>query len=335
MAWNQTLTNLRDLLADLYFTVQDSRRVVEEAGLKPSYIAFDNRAIVNWQNILRDAQRRGKVGAIVAVAHKDYPEHPWLALARSGEIPAIRGADLQTQVEWQGLGEPDALEKIMAFSSTLLPIRFLEVGLARARSVARVVLADQTSGSGFLTTDDLLITNHHVFSSPEEARSAIVQFNYQQTAAGLDAPVETFRPEPEIAFASSRENDWTAVHVQGRPGERWGAIELASADPKVEDRVSIVQHPGGGHKQIALHHNTIVFAGETRIQYLTDTMPGSSGSPVFDQEWRVVAVHHSGGFVREPGTRKVYYRNEGIHVNALIGGLVSAGLLPENGGGAR
>lgn len=54
----QTLTNLRDVLADLYVTVQDSRRVVEDAGLRPAFIEFNNKAINNWQNILREANRR-------------------------------------------------------------------------------------------------------------------------------------------------------------------------------------------------------------------------------------------------------------------------------------
>lgn len=135
MAWNQTLTNLRDVLADLYSTVQDSRRVVEEAGLNPAFVAFDNRAINNWQSILREAQRRDRVRSIVAVAHKDYPENQWIALAQQGEIPAVKGTDIETEVTWQGPGEPGVLEKSIGKQSTLLPISFLEIGLVKARSV--------------------------------------------------------------------------------------------------------------------------------------------------------------------------------------------------------
>ena len=328
MGWNQTLINLRDVLADLYFTVQDSRRVVEEAGLNPAFMAFDNRAINNWQNILREAQKRDKVQSIVDIAHKDYPENQWLTLARQGEIPALKGTAIESEVEWQGPGEPCVLEKIIGEQSTMLPISFLEVGLARARPVARVVLADQTSGTGFLTANNLLITNYHVLPSKEGAQSAIIQLNYEQTASGLDAPVEEFQAMPDIAFATSRENDWTAVYVQGDPNRKWGSLELTAQDPNVEDRVNIIQHPGGGPKQIALYNNVVVFVDETRVQYLTDTMPGSSGSPVFGQDWQVTALHHSGGWLREPGTKEKYYRNEGIHINAVIDGLTASGLLP-------
>jgi V8-like Glu-specific endopeptidase len=46
--------------------------------------------------------------------------------------------------------------------------------------------------------------------------------------------------------------------------------------------------------------NAVVLVGEGRVQYLTDTLPGSSGSPVFDADWNVVALHHSGGWLKEP-----------------------------------
>ena len=88
----------------------------------------------------------------------------------------------------------------------------------------------------------------------------------------------------------------------------------------------IIQHPGGGQKQIALSHNVVAFADDRRLQYLTDTLEGSSGSPAFDMDWKVVALHHAGGWLREPGTKQRVYRNEGIHINVVIDGLKTAGL---------
>jgi V8-like Glu-specific endopeptidase len=119
------------------------------------------------------------------------------------------------------------------------------------------------------------------------------------------------------------------VQVQDDPAAEWGAIRLKRTDLHKGARVNIVQHPMGGHKQIALYHNIVLYVGENRIQYLTDTLPGASGSPVFDSDWNVVALHHSGGYLREPGTKKVYYRNEGILINAVIDGMVGAGLWTE------
>jgi V8-like Glu-specific endopeptidase len=328
MSWNRTLTNLRDVLASLYPTLQDSRRVVQDAGLNPAYIAFDAKAINSWSNILGEADNRNKVHAIIDVARKDYPENEWLALAQQGDLLAIKGPDIEEDITWKGLDDTEELEKIIGAQSTLLPISFLEAGLSKARSVARVVRADGASGSGFLTHDNLLITNHHVLPTEAAAREAIVQYNYQKTVTGLDAPAEVFKLVPQDVFVTSpiEQDDWTAVRVQDNPSRKWGAIKLTRVHPKLYERVNIIQHPGGGPKQIALYHNLVVFVGNNRLQYLTDTLPGSSGAPVFDSDWRVVAVHHSGGWLSEPGSKRTYLRNEGVHINAIIEGLAAEDL---------
>lgn len=185
-------------------------------------------------------------------------------------------------------------------------------------------------GTGFLTRNNLLITNNHVISGPADARQSRIWFNYQKTATGADAQVAEFALDPDAAFATSpmqEGDDWTAVRVKGNPNTQWGMLELADTKLKRNDFVNIIQHPSGLPKQITLYHNVVTFAGDNCVQYLTDTMPGSSGSPVFDSEWRVVALHHSGGWLPEPGTNKIFFRNEGIHISALIKGLKKHGLL--------
>ena len=186
-------------------------------------------------------------------------------------------------------------------------------------------------GTGFLTRDNLLITNHHVIASAEEAKRAKIQLNYQETPEGLATQVGEFALTPEDGFATSPldgGDDWTAVRVKGDPNKEWGALPLVEADVKANDYVNIIQHPGGLPKQIALYHNLVIFVGGDRVQYLTDTLPGSSGSPVFDSQWRFVALHHSGGYLTEPGSKskRLYFRNEGIHAKAILKGLTERGL---------
>ena len=110
--------------------------------------------------------------------------------------------------------------------------------------------------------------------------------------------------------------------MPGIPNKDWGAVELAEiTDYKELKYVNIIQHPSGGPKQIALYHNIVAYADEKRIQYSTDTLPGSSGSPVFDNSWRVVALHHSGGWITNPGTKKPVFKNEGININLIVKAL--------------
>jgi hypothetical protein len=121
-------------------------------------------------------------------------------------------------------------------------------------------------------------------------------------------------------------DDWTVVRVKGDTAA-WGFLELADVTVKVKDYVNIIQHPYGLPKQIALYHNIVAFADDNRVQYLTDTDRGSSGSPVFDSNWNVVALHHRGGDLPEPGSGgATYFRNQGIHVRALLKGLAKHGL---------
>lgn len=62
-------------------------------------------------------------------------------------------------------------------------------------------------------------------------------------------------------------------------------------------------------------------SNERVVQYLTDTLKGSSGSPVFNSDWEVVALPHSGGGNKpgEPELPKgIKSRNEGIFINNII-----------------
>jgi len=325
MAWNQMLTNLRDVLADLYYTQELARRVVEAAGLKPAFIDLEGDSITRWHNILREADRRDKVAAIVQVAYGEYPENDWLTAAAKGDLWMVSGADIN-KTAWQGEADAAQLEKLMGDKSTLMPIHFLEVGLERAKSVVKVI-QEGGSGSGFLLPGNLLVTNHHVLKTPEMARTATILCNYQQTRDGLDAPTLSFSLASDDLFHTSPEQDWTIVRVARDANAQCGALTLRRKGTKKDAHVNIIQHPGGGPKQIALYHNLVTYADNTIVQYLTDTLPGSSGSPVFDDDWDVVALHHSGGWLREPGVKQTLYRNEGIAIDKVIDALETHGLL--------
>ena len=337
LVWDNNLINLRDILADLYWDKPESRRVVQQAGINPAFISFKDSSINNWHFILDYArQDADSVDAIIDVAIGEQPPAKKSLLAQAKQHALnLRGTDITKDVDWQRPLDPDQLEKITGKQSTLLPVSFLELGLERAKAIARMDLGERGSGSGFLIGDDLLLTNHHVLEDKAQARAAKAQFNYQRTLSGLDATYDEYELDPDGLFKTSADDDWTVVKVKPKQdvlaGKKWGALKLGEQDPKVDDFTIIIQHPSGGPKQIALYHNVIAFIdqGKRVVQYLTDTEPGSSGSPVFDTHWNIVALHHSGGWLREPGNdpKQKFYRNEGIHVHTVIEGLKSAGVI--------
>ncbi|MEJ7606323.1 MAG: serine protease [Bryobacteraceae bacterium] len=98
----------------------------------------------------------------------------------------------------------------------------------------------------------------------------------------------------------------------------------SSAKHSVGEPVNIVEHPDGDYKQVIVRENRIVHRGDTVLHYIADTERGSSGSPVFNDQWQVVALHHWGGPHREvsargrPLSREV---NEGIRISVIVNEL--------------
>lgn len=328
MEWTvERIKALREILANLYPKEDDARLVVSDIAMQAANIAFSNKSITTWYHILERAKHeRGQLDKLYGYALSENPTNEELKLVASASPPAmVQGPEV---AGWRGPERASGLERIIGQRSTLVPVSYLELGILRSKSVARIRVKDGGSGTGFLVNGNILITNHHVLASREAAHDAVAQFNYQETIGGLDAPMEEFRLAPDELFVTSpvSENDWTAVRVAGTPSTKWGALEMRPCSLKVGDHVNIIQHAGGGPKQVSFSANVVVFVNDTRIQYLTDTLPGSSGSPVFDTKWNLVGLHHSGGWLDEPNApqKTTYYRNEGIPIEQITRGLTAA-----------
>ena len=123
--------------------------------------------------------------------------------------------EFDKDIVWKNPDSADSLEKLMGEESTLLPISFLEMGLKCSQSVARVRLANGGLGSGFLTKENIFVTNNHVFRNPDEAKDAVIQFNYQQNIEGLNLESKDFSLDPDNGFVTSPEDDWTIIKVAG------------------------------------------------------------------------------------------------------------------------
>ena len=67
-----------------------------------------------------------------------------------------------------------------------------------------------------------------------------------------------------------------------------------------------------------MQNNFVEYVDDFVVQYTTSTEPGSSGSPVLNDDLDVVAIHHSGGHLTEPGTMRRYFRNEGVRMSIIL-----------------
>lgn len=206
-------------------------------------------------------------------------------------------------------------EKVVGLNN-LLSIGWVGRALELAAAVCRVTTPDGT-GSGFLIATDLLLTNHHVLPDVATAAATVAEFNYQVAWSGELEPVRRFTCDASF-FRNSKELDYAIVRVHGAPGDIYGFVNLAKrAEPAVNDFVSIIQHPQGGPKKIAFTDNKVSAVFGDLVQYSTDTEPGSSGSPVFNQDWEIVGLHHRGGGLAGPDGKK-YFTNEGILIASVV-----------------
>ena len=226
--------------------------------------------------------------------------------------------------QWKGIETTDdILEKIIG-ENTLRPIAFLQRGLEVARSVAYIGVQygnQRGSGTGFLVAEDLLLTNNHVLSRVDLLANTVFRFNYQDDFQGHAQPIEEYHALPNGSFHTNRHLDYTIVQLEKKPGQKWEYLPLKSRNIEREDRVNIIQHPGGQAKQISFQNNFVEYVGENVVQYVTSTLNGSSGSPVLNDAWEVIALHHAGGNLPEPTTQRRYFRNEGILIEKILADL--------------
>jgi len=228
---------------------------------------------------------------------------------------------------WRGAETDEVVSEKIIGENTLRDIYILEILLDLARSVVRI--HGPEIGTGFLIASDLLMTNQHVIGNESISKEFAFQFNYQLDRTGKAMPVQTaralqgglFRMSPMASLnATADELDYAIVQLTGVPTGVRPLIPMPAAVSR-DSRVTIIQHPGGDYKKISMQNNFVEYADELVVQYTTSTEPGSSGSQVLNDKLEVVAIHHSGGQLSEPSTKRRYLRNEGIRMSAILADL--------------
>lgn len=243
------------------------------------------------------------------------------------------------------LGYPRALERVLG-TNDLMGIGFFERGLYTARSVARIQIRTPQGmpmgfGTGFMVSPRLMLTNNHVFESLDNAVGSFAEFNFQIGSHGQMKTSRLFRFSPNDFFLTNKELDYTLVAL--KPDSKlveFGWLQLIEETGKlmIGEMVNIIQHPNGEPKQLAVRENRVVDELDLFLHYQTDTAPGSSGSPVFNDQWEIVALHHSGVPLRDTqgnilttdnrrweswmGEQRIAWKaNEGVRVSQLVANI--------------
>lgn len=243
---------------------------------------------------------------------------------------------------------PELKERIIV-ENDMLPVGFLAAGVAVGRGVARLRVPQydggvRTKGStgiplthrgtGWLITPTLLMTNHHVVNAriahagpapnadpadlARQVAEAEVLFDFddegQEGAAAPAAKLEVTCPDVDLDYAVVR------LAATGRAPLR---VRAAPVEPG-RFAVNIIQHPDGGPKRVGLRNNLVTGIEPRTLRYLTDTTGGSSGSPVCDDQWNVIALHRGSQLASADYNGKTTaYVNVGTPLSAIFADLAA------------
>jgi len=248
------------------------------------------------------------------------------------------------------------LEKIVNAAAGFADVAVFRERLAEAEvRTARIDIGGHAKGTGFLVGESLLLTNWHVIKSGVEG--AVARFDHKVLPGGTMA--EKGRAVPfasEWLVAHSRHDEVPVeIGAEGPPPGTWDFALVRLAEPvasqgigpdpgapgadlrgqyeldgapyqfEKEEPLLIVGHPDG--RPMQLSYASPSGASRTRhgnrLRYQTNTEGGSSGSPVFNREWRIVALHHAAGPTSIPGEFNLGSTgfNQGIPLAGIVTSL--------------
>lgn len=251
----------------------------------------------------------------------------------------------------------DLTEAIVA-RDDMVPLGFLAGGVTAARAVAKLLVprfengtARQVNGqplsyrgTGWLVGANLLMTNHHVVNAREQGEGVAAEADLRRQATGMsvlfdfdsDNAVGTALVVTDLV-AWDADLDFAVLRLAGddRPALTLSPQAVADVAPSSAVVVNVIQHPDGNPKRFGIRNNLVSAATPTELRYFTDTLGGSSGSPVLDDSWQVVGLHKGSRLVRgvKFQGRDVAYVNVGTQITAVLDRLRTThpGQLPELG----
>ena len=286
-------------------------------------------------NVQGDAESYGEMKAIV---------QEWLDTASSKELEKV--------------GE----EALIGSHDDRLPVEFFERGQKAKQPVGLVSVMNEPSGTGFLVGQGLMITNHHVIGDPAAAKASSITLGKEEDRFGDRVFEEEFALDPDRFFYSNKKLDFTIVACEakserGEDLKNFGVLPLERGEGKIAigGHVNVIQHPQGGEKVISCREGKLMFIDnndhvhEAFLYYSSDTEPGSSGSPLFNDDFDVIGIHHhsfphrdknghildksgkrlSAEIVKNEPSRVHWIANEGTRISRLVGAFESASLANE------
>jgi V8-like Glu-specific endopeptidase len=334
----------RGFLADAYPERHDLWKLLDEKFNKNlDDISKSGSQRQDYDLLVTTADSQGWIAALIEAVKGDRSLRPDIQ-----EFAATFHHDIGPP-----LPTAERLECVLRLANPLLDAELWRQKLAKVLPlICRIAIKGGENGTGFLVGPKIVLTCHHVINSllaeGGEPRKGIqdqvtFRFDFHRTAEGEVTPGVEWRlakrkwlldhsPVSKVDLAlkaglpAKTELDYALLRLEppdGDPSRGWlplEAVKVAANEP-----LFIVGHPdeGAGTQRLSLETNAVIGfnKNETQLRYRTNTKAGSSGSPCFTHNWKVVALHHS----KDPASAATY--NEGIPCSAILSLLEERGML--------
>lgn len=200
------------------------------------------------------------------------------------------------EIELQGLFRPDPID---------LDVGFLVRAIAATSGVCRIEINDVPMGTGFLVAPDLVVTNYHVLGKSDaevDAAALGVALHFgamtnqqAQEDQGQKIPVDV--SNPVVSRSPIEVYDFVVLRADSSIYDCKGLkpTTLRKTNPAEKSGINIIHHSAGEAMRLQFSPRGIstVMAPEGKLQYASRTTGGSSGSPCFDDDFAVIAIHHA------------------------------------------
>jgi V8-like Glu-specific endopeptidase len=314
--------------------------------------------------LVQDMQARGWIDRLVAAAREARPDNPDLFAVAQARDLAVRMPAQAPKLE-RIVRDSHTFLDIVKVRSRLAEI---EAQVCRVEAASDAGRSYGTGF--LVAPDVVMTNYHVVQPVIEKAPGAdpkkvVLRFDYKRAASGDDinpgqvfhldddwlvdqsppSPVD-LQAEPKSGVPATTELDYALLRLDtdagnravganappGSPRRGWIAVSARADVFPVDSPMFIVQHPDAEPMQLALDLEAVIKVNDngTRVQYRTNTLGGSSGSPCFNRDWELVALHHSG----DPNFSELHHPtfNEGVPFAAIKALLASRNLANVLGG---
>lgn len=223
----------------------------------------------------------------------------------------------------------DGLEKVFGAGDGIVTARWIDHCQMRLRNVCRVASASgRTVGTGMLIAggafcesmagQNYVLTNHHVVSKTDAG-----DMKPRQPVLHFEALGTTVEAADVVWQSPVAELDAALLAIGTADGDLPEPLTSLGTLPDPDEveglRTYIIGHPKGNPLSVSIHDNHMLDMDDRVLHYRTPTEPGSSGSPVFDRDWDLIALHHAGKDEMDKlhDQDGHYEANEGIRIDRI------------------